>query len=195
MATVGEAVTIAIALEASPPPRATTKPKEDFAALVLDDTAMARATREMAGDLCRVVHAPTLDDALQALATQEIAVLIADLESKRIDNTVLFKVLKQEHPATLVIVATKASDSELIISLINEARIFRFINKPVNLSLLQNHLVAALERYIAFKNSPELVKTQRPRPAPEVRESSLGRTIVERLKALGSRVTGALRGG
>lgn len=194
MATVGEAVTIAIALEASPPPRAAQQAKDDLAAVVLDDVAMARATREMAGDLCRVLHAAALEDALQLLADNEVAVLIADLESKRVDNTVLFKLLKQEHPETLVIVTTKASDSELIISLINDARIFRFINKPVNLTLLQNHLVAALERYISFKQSPELLATQRARTADDVRETTLGRTILARLKALGGRLTGALRG-
>jgi|APFre7841882724_1041349.scaffolds.fasta_scaffold01670_2 serine/threonine-protein kinase len=195
-ATVGEAVTIAIALEASPPPRASAPAKQDdLAAIVLDDVAMARATREMAGDLCRVLPATTLDEALQFLAENEVAVLIADLESKRVDNTVLFKLLKQEHPQTLVIVTTRASDSELIISLINEARIFRFINKPVNLTLLQNHLVAALERYISFKQSPQLVATQRARPAPDASDSKLGRSILVRLKDLGSRLTGALRGG
>ncbi len=194
-ATVGEAVTIAIALEASPPPRAAQQAKDDLAAIVLDDPAMARATREMAGDLCRVLSAATLEEALQLLADNEVAVLVADLESKRVDNTVLFKLLKQEHPQTLVIVTTHASDSELIISLINEARIFRFINKPVNLTLLQNHLVAALERYIAFKQSPGLVATQRAKPAADVRDSTLGRSILGKLKVLGSRLTGALRGG
>jgi serine/threonine-protein kinase len=193
--TVGEAVTIAIALEASPPPRSTVRKEDDLAAIVLDDVAMTRATREMAGDLCRVLPAATLEEALQLLADNDVAVIVADLESKRVDNTVLFKLLKQEHPETLVIVTTRASDSELIISLINEARIFRFINKPVNLTLLQNHLVAALERYISFKNSPQLVATQRARPAAsDVRESRLGRTILGRLKTLGSRLTGALRG-
>jgi len=194
--TIGEAVTIAIALEASPPPRTEVQKKDDLAAIVLDDAALARATREMAGDLCRVLTAATLEEALQLLAENEVAVLIADLESKRVDNTVLFKLLKQEHPESLVIVTTRASDSELIISLINEARIFRFINKPVNLSLLQNHLVAALERYISFKASPELMATQRAkRPADEVRDSTLGRSILDKLKGLGSRLTGALRGG
>jgi serine/threonine-protein kinase len=195
-ATVGEAVTIAIALEASPPPRSTVQTKDDLAAIVLDDVAMARATREMAGDLCRVLQAATLEETLQMLAENEVAVIVADLESKRVDNTVLFKLLKQEHPQTLVIVTTRASDSELIISLINEARIFRFINKPVNLTLLQNHLVAALERYISFKQSPQLVATQRARPMPpDVRESTLGRSILDKLKGLGSRLTGVLRGG
>lgn len=192
-ATVGEAVTIAIALEASPPPRAAVRPVQDVVALVLDDIAMARAVREMAGDLCRVMHAPALDDALHALAGNEVALIIADLESQRVDNTVLFKLLKQEHPQTLVIVTTSRSDSELIISLINEARIFRFVNKPVNLTLLQSHIVAALERYYSFKQTPELVGTQRARTSPAARESSLGQTILGKLKSITKRLAGGFR--
>jgi serine/threonine-protein kinase len=192
--TMAEAVTIAIALEASPPPRVAIKPSEDVAALVLDDVAMARAAREMAGDLCRVVHAPTLDEALHALATNEVAVLIADLESQRVDNTVLLKLLKQEHPQTLVIVTTSRSDSEMIISLINEARIFRFVNKPVNLTLLQSHIVAALERYYSFKQSPQLVSTQRARASSAVRESSLGRSILDKLRSITTRIAAPFRG-
>ncbi len=192
--TVGEAVTIAIALEASPPPRAASRSTADLAALVLDDAPLARAAREMSGDLCRVVHANNLDDALHALAVNEIAVLIADLESQRVDNTVLFKLLKQEHPQTLVIVTTGASDSELIISLINEARIFRFVNKPVNLTLLQSHIVAALERYYAFKQSPEMVKTQRVRASAIARESKLGQSILDKLKSITTRLTTSFRG-
>jgi serine/threonine-protein kinase len=192
-ATIAEAVTVAIALEASPPPRATVKAGEDVVALVLDDTPMARAVREMAGDLCRVVHAATLDDALHALAVNEVAVLLADLESNRVDNTVLFKILKQEHPQTLVIITTSRSDSELIISLINEARIFRFINKPVNLTLLQTHIVAALERYFSFKMAPDLVRAQRTRAPTAVVESSLGRSILDRLRSITTRLTSRLR--
>jgi serine/threonine-protein kinase len=192
-ATIDEAVTIAIALEASPPPRASAKPADDVVTLVLDDPAVARGAREMAGDLCRVVHAGTLDDALHALSVNEVAVLLADLESQRVDNTVLFKLLKQEHPQTLVIVTTGASDSELIISLINEARIFRFVNKPVNLSLLQSHIVAALERYHVFKQSPELVKTQRAKVST-ASESRLGRSILDKLRSITSQLSAPFRG-
>jgi serine/threonine-protein kinase len=192
-ATIAEAVTIAIALEASPPPRVAVTPDKDVVALVLEEAALARATREMAGDLCRVVHALTLDDALHVLAVNDVGVLIADLESQRVDNTLLFKLLKQEHPQTLVIVTTSASDSELIISLINEARIFRFVNKPVNLTLLQSHIVAALERYHAFRQSPELMQIERAR-ASGARDSSAARSMMEKLRSITGRLTSPFRG-
>ena len=194
IATVAEAVTIAIALEASPPPRTTAKSDDDVTVLVLDDPALARATREMVGDLAHVEHAVTLDETLRIFGEREVAVLVADLESRRVDNTVLFKILKQEHPGTLVIVTTKASDSELIISLINEARIFRFVNKPVNLTLLQTHIVAALERYHSFKQAPALMKTQKTLVSQEIVESTAGRSILASLRALGGRFASAFRG-
>jgi len=194
IATVAEAVTIAIALEASPPPRVPVKTKDDVTALVLDDPALARATREMLGDLAHVEHAVTLEEALRIFGEREVAVLIADLESRRVDNTVLFKLLKQEHPGTLVIVTTKASDSELIISLINEARIFRFVNKPVNLTLVQSHIVAALERYHSFKQAPALVKTQKAITSQGVADSTEGRSILASLRAIGGRFASAFRG-
>jgi eukaryotic-like serine/threonine-protein kinase len=194
MATMAEAVTIAIALEASPPPRLAAKADDDVAVLVLDDPALARATREMLGDLAHVEHAVTLEETLRIFGEREVAVLVADLESRRVDNTVLFKLLKQEHPGTLVIVTTKASDSELIISLINEARIFRFVNKPVNLTLLQSHVVAALERYHSFKQAPALIRTQKAIASQEIVDSTAGRTILASLRAIGGRFTAAFRG-
>jgi serine/threonine protein kinase/response regulator RpfG family c-di-GMP phosphodiesterase len=194
MATVAEAVTIAIALEASPPPRAGAKREDDVAVLVLDDPALARATREMVGDLAHVEHAVTLEETMRIFSEREVAVLVADLESRRFDNTMLFKLLKQEHPGTLVIVTTRASDSELIISLINEARIFRFVNKPVNLSLLQTHIVAALERYHSFKQAPVLVKTQKAIASQDIVESPAGRSILASLRAIGGRFAAAFRG-
>lgn len=42
---------------------------------------------------------------------------------------------------------TEASDSELVIDLINQAQVFRFLTKPLNLKLLQQHVQAALARY------------------------------------------------
>lgn len=194
LATVNEAVSVAIALEASPPPVTSARTAPDLAVVVLEDEAMARAERQMAGDTCSVLHAPRLDDALAALAKHEVAVLISDLESQKIDHTELFKVLKAEHPQTLVIVTTSASDSDVIINLINEARIFRFVNKPVNLTMLQRHVAAALERYQAFGRTPALLKTQAGKRAARAQQSAQARSILERLKALGGRFAAVLKG-
>ena len=58
-------------------------------------------------------------------------------------------------------VMTEASDSELVIDLINQAQVFRFLTKPLNLKLLQQHVQAALARYQPFCKSPILLKQHR----------------------------------
>ncbi len=193
MATINEAVTIGIALEASPPRRS---PKIDpqVATVVMGDTAMYRAVRELAVGTCQVLEAPDLDAALRLFVEHEIGLVVADLDSHRVDNAVLFKLLKERHPEMLVIVTTGASDSESIISLINEARIFRFVNKPVNLTLLQQHIMAALERYQEFRSAPELLQTQRAATSEEAHQSSVGQSILGRLKTIRARLRGVLGG-
>ena len=54
------------------------------------------------------------------------------------------KLHKQENLQILSIVFTAASDSDLMIGLINQTQIFRFLNKPVKVKILKNRLKAAL---------------------------------------------------
>jgi response regulator RpfG family c-di-GMP phosphodiesterase len=78
-------------------------------------------------------------------------------------------------------VVTEASDSELVIDLINQAQIFRFINKPVNAELLRQHVQAALIRYQAFKQNPHLTR-QHEVAASGV--SGVSQTLLARVRAL-----------
>ena len=51
--------------------------------------------------------------------------LVADVEFGGGQITAMLKIVKQINPQMLAIVATQASDSELVIELINQAQIFR----------------------------------------------------------------------
>jgi DNA-binding NtrC family response regulator len=129
---------------------------------------------------------PTLADALILMQTRAVAVIIADIGAAHGDDTAAFKLLKQEHPEILTIVLTDASDSELVIELINQAQIFRFVNKPVNYGLLKAHVQAALSKYIAFKEAPQLVKQHQVASPASLRASNLGRALLDRIKRLRS---------
>jgi hypothetical protein len=39
----------------------------------------------------------------------------------------------------------------MVINLVNQARLFRFAAKPINLAQLRTHVVSALERYEGFR--------------------------------------------
>ena len=85
------------------------------------------------------------------------------------------------------IIATQASDSELVIELINQAQIFRFLNKPVNVKVLRGHVHAALARYLSYQATPVLVQAQKVEvvaAAPEVQTATLGQKLFEGFKTL-----------
>lgn len=189
-ATLAEAVDVAIAIEAAAASPAAPLPT-GAAVLVLGEAAVARAAREFAKDAYRVLEAPNVDAALEQLAAHEVAALVCDLDVAGGDPAALLRILKKQSPQTQLIAASASSDSETIISLINEARIYRFLKKPLNYALLQGALTAALGRYARLAKSPSLVRGESAKQRPV--ESEADRTIVGRLRALGGRFSAALR--
>jgi len=188
-ATIAEAVDVAIAIEAAavgPPP---TLPP-NAAVLVLGDAALARAARELANKAYRIEEAAGVDAALEILAAQEIAALVCDLDLRASDPAALLRVLKKQSPQTQLIAISAATDAETIIRLINEARIYRFLKKPVNFSLLQGALLAALGRYARMLKSPALVRAE---SAKAARQGTAEQSILGRLKALGGRFAAAFK--
>ena len=184
-AIVSDAVAIGMELADTTVSAAAPPEKMDEAIVVVDPSrSYHRAVQELFGETYKILQVATLADALVTMQTREVAVIIADIGAAHGDDTAAFKLLKQEHPQILSIVLTDASDSELVIELINEAQIFRFVNKPVNYSLLKGHVQSALSKYIAFKEAPQLVKQHRVASPPALRASNLGRTLLDKIKRL-----------
>jgi DNA-binding NtrC family response regulator len=115
---------------------------------------------------------------------QEVAVLVSDFEAGDEQLGAMLRLLKQEHPQILTILVTATSDSELVIELINEVQIFRFINKPVSVGLLKRYVHAALQRYLAFKQAPQLAREHPVQPPEEMRQSEVGARILESARTL-----------
>jgi serine/threonine-protein kinase len=156
----------------------------DAAILVLDEkrevyTALDRMTDEK----LELLYARNIQEALTQLESKEVAVLVADIDMEAENYLVFFNLLKSKYPQILVIVLTGASDSELVIHLINEAQIYRFLNKPVNLSLMQQYLHSALGRYAEYKTTPELLERHRVKESTNA-SSGFGQMVVQRLRSL-----------
>ena len=186
--TIGEAAAIALELADMATSPVIVPDKVDFGILVLNpDQSVFRAVSELMGGVCPVIEALDMDRALGVLAEREIAVIVADLRSGDHKSLAAFKLLKQDHPEILAILTTEASDSELVIDLINQAQVFRFLSKPLNLKLLQQHVHAALARYQSFRKTPKLLKQHRvaAAAAPEA-ESSMLSQLRERIRSVKS---------
>jgi serine/threonine protein kinase len=186
--TVAEAVTISLELASAPATPMALPRNLKVGILVIDrDEEIYRVTKGLIDGLCPVHYAANLEAAIALMQEHEIAVVLADVGAGNEDVAAMIKLLKQENPQILTIVLTAASDSDLVIDLINQAQIFRFLNKPVKVNLLKKHLHAALEHYTAFKQSPQLLKQYQVQESPLVRNSSIGKKILEGIMGLPGR--------
>jgi len=142
--------------------RFASKPWDTHAVLFLDeDREIYLAARDLLGNSLRVLYASDLSGALQVLQNDKVAVLVADIEDSKRSHQTFFKLLKQEHPEIVTIAMTQASDCELVIELINQARIFRFLNKPLKLPTLQAHVEAGLKQFARQRAQPQLMQQQK----------------------------------
>lgn len=179
---IGEAVTIGLELANTKSIDIDLPAEIDASVMVVDQNEdMFRVVTELVGKTCPVVYAENVEAAIDQMQESEVAVVITDVDFAQDQLTSMLKLLKQENPQILTIVVTSASDSEMVIELINEAQVFRFLNKPVNVNLMRTHLQAALSRYMAFRDMPALTKTQKVEVVEQIRDSDFGQTVVKKM--------------
>ena len=187
--TLADAVAIAMELAAAPPAPPEPQGKLDASILVIDTSdALAEGLKSVMGGVAPIRLVSSAVDAVKALETEEVAAIVADLSAGQDGLVTLFKILKAEHPEILSILVTEASDSELVIELINQAQIFRFLNKPIQVRQLRSHVEAALAKYRAFKQRPDLVRSQTPVESLQARTSLWGAKLFERIRSLPERL-------
>ncbi|MFP5431079.1 MAG: response regulator [Gammaproteobacteria bacterium] len=171
--TIAQAAEIALGLEQSAPvaaPAGGVAP-EGLTCLVLDqDESTYTAVRDILGDGHEVVWARTIQQALQVMATQAVAILVTELSLGNEDLSAMIKTLKQTHPETLTIILTCFKDTSRLVDLINQAQVYRYLPKPVRKGMLTKSIESTVARYQAMAVRPTLLKAQvveKPRDAAE----------------------------
>lgn len=131
--------------------------------------------------------AQNIEDALELLADKEIGVIITDVTLDGEDTTEFVKLLKQQYPFIMTIVLSEAFDSETAVALINEARVYRFLRKPIADVMLRTNIQNGLRFYQANKENPKLVRQQQVEEIKIVRNPSLAKRVMGRFKSLRAR--------
>ncbi len=187
--TIADAVAIAFELAAAPAPAAGALPDTGASVLVIDPgPELSEGLRQLLGASVPVRLVADPIDAVKALEGEEVAVIIADLAAGKDGLITLFKLLKAEHPEILSILVTEAPDSELVIELINQAQIYRFLGKPVNARQLRTHVDSALRKYAAFRQAPTLLHQHKVNESVQARTSLWGARLIDRIRAIPSRL-------
>ena len=127
--------------------------------LVIDEDAETfRIVRSFAGERSEVHYATTVETALIALSEHDIAIVIADVKHRQDDVAGALKTLKRYNPSTLTIALSQLRDSSVLIDLINQGQVYRFLPKPLSRELLRRSLQSALDHYAKIKMAPLLVR-------------------------------------
>lgn len=111
---------------------------------------------------CTVHPAKNHAEALKIMTEHEIAIVVSSMDGDHKADTEFFAMLKREHPQITSIIIAPSGDSETLVSLINHARVFRYMFKPLKTGLLNVYLNSALKEYTKFKAAPHLLKQQKP---------------------------------
>lgn len=122
-----------------------------------DDSVMGLVTESIGGGF-NVEQAHNIAEAVSAFDEKEIGIVVANMRVGNVDATRMLKLLKQEHPDVVSVVYTGATDAVDVISLINQAQIFRFLPKPVKPTMLRIALAAASLKRKQLKADPSFVR-------------------------------------
>lgn len=162
--------------------------QQDAGILVLDDTTDSfHKVQGMYRKGRMVHHATSIDEALENLERTEVAVLLTDVMVDGEDTTEFLKLLKQQYPMIMTIVLAEALDSDSAVSLINQARVYRYHGKSVPDELLRRSIAHGLRFYQTNQENPQLLQQQQVEAVPVIQNPSLAQRMKGRFKALRER--------
>lgn len=164
-------------------PAYTPAPSSDGIVIINGDAVMFSLVTGLL-PTCKVHPAKNHQEALKIMAQHEIAIVVSSMDGDHRKDTEFFAMLKREHPQITSIIIAPSGDSEALVSLINHARVFRYMFKPLKTGLLNVYLNSALQEYSKFKSSPHLLKQQKPQEPANA--APISPTILATLRGLKS---------
>ena len=137
------------------------------------------------GSAYRVWYARDTAACLALLEHHNVAVLVAGLhDADRQEYSMLFKLLKQEHPELLTIVMAESADADEVVELINQAKIYRYIPMPCKPARLRYFIESAVEQSRRYVSNPILLRQEKADPIPGPSALSGASQMLARIKAL-----------
>ena len=166
---------------------------EENGVLVIDDDPQTQTfiKEEVIKGEYPVYCVSDMESAMAVLEEHEIGVIVSETQIGSGDVTSLIKVLKATHPHIVTIVASKASDAQMAIRLINHGQIFRFLPKPLVSGLCRVSIDSARKRYTNFKHNPQVVERYQVDKKTLVETTeALPTGLIGRIKAIRNRFFG-----
>jgi response regulator RpfG family c-di-GMP phosphodiesterase len=155
------------------------QPEESRILLVDDEPNVLRALARLLKNY-QVVSFTCAEDALRAARDQTFDIVISDYRMSSLDGVEFLTFFKLLQPDAIRMILTGYADLRGIQHAINDAEIYRFINKPWNNIEILNAVTRGLEhKHILLENRTLAAEVRRPRDLLQKRETLL-RALEER---------------
>jgi DNA-binding NtrC family response regulator len=121
-----------------------------------------------------VFGATSIDEALQYLTKEKIAVIVSDISMRSEEGIDFLNIIKQEYPHMVTVLRTEVQDAMLAIKSINELQVYRYLVKPCPEEVLDKTIQSAIQKhgvYIAQPMQNPQFATQQ--VAPEVANQTI----------------------
>lgn len=137
----------------------------------------------------RTLSATTPEDALELMHDHEVSVVVVAVDGANASNVGFLHLLKREHPHVVSIVISDMADSGAVVNLINTARVFRVLFRPVKPGVLLMYINSAQKQAAHFRATPAALKTQQvveSTPQTPRDSTELGSRLGQRLMSIKS---------
>jgi response regulator RpfG family c-di-GMP phosphodiesterase len=147
---------------AAPPAAPEPALQKETVLIVGAGAAVFDETRAEMGALVNVEHATTLDDVFRALATRPVGIMVCSFDVQSEADRTFLQMLKRDFPFILVIAACDSTDARRLIELINQAKIFRYIRRPVSTKMLSHYIMSGVRLLGKMRENGNLLLAQQP---------------------------------
>lgn len=130
---------------------------DEQAVLAVDDEpANQRAVRRALIDDCRVLTAGSGDEALATMASEPVALVIADQRMPGMSGTAFLAATVERYPAVIRVVLTGCTDIDTVVEAVNRGHVYHFLAKPWDARELRQVVRRGLERFAAAREQVRL---------------------------------------
>jgi serine/threonine-protein kinase len=156
--------------------------------LVIDQDPLSYAViQDIAGPKQAVHWGKTLDEGFEILASHDIAVVVSELIIGRENLGPALKMLKAQHPEVVTLILTPFRDVGMLVELINQGQVYRFLPKPARRGPLSMSLASALKHHQLLSASPVLRRRHAVEPVRSVEDGSVAAKLIRYLARLRGR--------
>ncbi len=127
--------------------------------LVDDEIGVIKALKRIfLDDNYNILTAENANAALEILKTNKVHLIISDNNMPGIPGTELLKIIRNRYPDTIRLMLTAHSDTDIVMTAVNEGAVYKFITKPWNPDDLRLTVKLALNQYELIQENLNLKK-------------------------------------